>query len=95
MGYFYVQRDEEYTVNEHGHIGRPAIKMPPSGQWVVRGAVRFNNFGRQVEFVPFPECFMRGLQWRHKNGKGRFFIADVDHGTNRVQMTPVRGAGPT
>lgn len=92
-GYFFTQRGETFHVNDAGHIARPSIGMQHSPQWLVRGAVRFNNFGHQAAFVPFPACFTEPRQWRHKNGKGKWFIADRDHGTNRVQMSPVYAAG--
>ena len=88
MRYYYQTSIEEYLVNETGEISRPAIRMPASGQWRIMGAVRFNNFGHRAEYVPFPDCFTRNLQWRHKNGKPRFFLHDCDHGTFRIQMSP-------
>lgn len=91
--YYYQQQREEFIVDEYGSISRPAIGMKASGQWEVVGAVRFDNFGHQVEFVPFPRCFEESREWLHKNGKGQWFIKDRDHGTLRVQMSPVLRAG--
>jgi hypothetical protein len=92
-GYFFTQARETMHVNDRGEIARPAIGMPHSPQWIVRGAVRLNNFGHQVEFVPFPRCFTEKREWRFKNGKGRWFIADKDHGSDRVSMVAVTAAG--
>lgn len=92
--YLYCQRGEVFHVNARGEIKRTGRNsFGPSGQWTVRGAVRSNNLGRAVEFKPFPLCFTDPPTWKHKNGKGKWFIADRDHGTNRVQMTPVDWSG--
>lgn len=88
--YFYTQPGETFSVNEHGQISRTGrCSVVPSDSWTVRGAVRFNNFGTVAEFVPFPQCFTEPRAWLHKNGKGKWFIADLDHGTRRVQMQRV------
>lgn len=74
-------------------IGRPELGMAPSGQWKLRGLVRLNSFGRQVEFVPWGrvfDYFGDGRDLRHKNGKPQWFMADLDHGTPRVMMEGVR-----
>ena len=76
-----------YRVSVEGFIGKERGEW--SRQWRVRGAVKFNNFGHQVSFVPFPRCFTEPREWRYKNGKGQWLIADSDHGTDRVQMCPV------
>lgn len=76
-----------YRVNHSGHIAKE--RAPYSAQWICTGVVRFNNFGHVVESVPFPRCFMEPRDWRYKNGKGKWFIADIDHGTSRVQMATV------
>ena len=73
---------EIYSVDDQGHIGRPALKMDPSGQWTILGAVRRNNFGHQVAYIPFPQC--ADIQdWCHANGKPKWRIRDLDHGTVR------------
>lgn len=76
-----------YRVSKEGYIAKE--REPFSNQWRVRGAARFNNFGNMVDFVKFPDCFKEPREWQYKNGKGRWFVADWDHGTNRVQMCPV------
>lgn len=91
--YWYTQGHETYEVNERGEVSRPAIGMKASGQWRITGAVRFNNFGQIAERIPFPACFMSSPRWLHKNGKGRVFLCDIDHGTKRVQMNAVLRAG--
>lgn len=81
---------EEYSVNDSGHIGRPKINLSPSGNWKLLGIERRNNFGRVVEYIPFehiPAHCGKGTPmsfFRHKNGKGKWRVRDLDHGTVRV-----------
>jgi hypothetical protein len=88
----YVQQGETFAVDDSGCIGRYSRMagnrernwlVNPSVQWRVVGAVRHNNFGAQVEYVPFPEC-MAIKGWRYANGKARWHLCDFDHGTHRV-----------
>jgi hypothetical protein len=61
-----------------------------SDQWICTGAVRFNNFGRIVETVSryaLVQIIQRG-EFYYKNGKQRWHITDIDHGTHRIQMNP-------
>lgn len=79
---------EYMPVNNEGQIGRVdrmtgKQTVTPSDSWRVVGAVRYNNFGHQVEFVPFPQC-ARIKDWLHKNGKAKWNIVDNDHGTRRM-----------
>lgn len=87
MTYAYISQGEAHKVNERGEITRAACGWAYSGGWKVRGLVRFNNFGNVAEFIPFPQCMSVGrAALRYKNGKPRLFLADLDHGTKRVQM---------
>lgn len=87
---------ERYSItftNDAALIGRPEINMSPSGKWSLRGLVRLDNFGHQVEFVPWGRVFDRfgnagEITW--KNGKPKWFMADLDHGTPRLMMEGVR-----
>ena len=97
MGFMIHGRRENYTVDDQGNIGRPRINMAPSGRWKLRGLVRLNNFGHEVEFIPFAKlaAFIEAENppvWLHKNGKPRYFMADNDHGTCRIMMEGVTGA---
>jgi len=93
--YWIIAERERYTVTADGMIGRPDIGMMPSGKWQVRGAVRRNNFGAQVEFLPFPQCMMLTRnQWRYANGKPRWHLRDLDHGTLRDWGNPVLDTYP-
>ena len=75
-----------YRVSEHGEISRP--DTDPSGQWLCTGAVRFNNFGREVERISFEALPRLNGQWLYKNGQQCWHLTDLDHGTPRVWMNP-------
>jgi hypothetical protein len=92
MSYFYTSRGEDFGVSLNGFISRRGVA--PSEQWRMRGLVRFNNNGTQAEFLPFPRCFeLHHSALRYKNGKPRWFVADYDHGTSRVQMAGISNLG--
>ena len=77
-----------YSVEKDtGYITYPGWSTP-SGQWVCLGAVRFNNFGREVERCIFAELYRLNGQWKHRNGKQKWHVTDLDHGTKRVWMSP-------
>lgn len=67
-----------------------AVFHEGSNAWRITGAVRFNNFGVVVESVgldTYAAMVARepaGL--RFKNGKPRWYLTDIDHGTQRIQM---------
>lgn len=83
------QGTERMRCNVFGELWRPEIGMnKPSGNWIIRGAVRFNNFGYIVETFTLKEVLLGKLQWKHKNGKQRIHIKDIDHGTFRTWMSP-------
>jgi len=37
---------------------------------------------------PLTDVLAKKLQWKHANGKQRIHITDLDHGTQRVWMSP-------
>ena len=95
MKYRIINRNREvYSVDESGAIGRPKLNLKPSGRWLARGLVRFNNFGHIVHTVPFSEWeqFIQSKpQWLYKNGRPRYYLADWDHGSDRICGSGVLG----
>lgn len=77
---------EYMPVSETGLIARQG-STEFSEEWRLVGAVRLNNFGVTVEFVPFSGRLLQ-LPWQYKNGKQQWHIMDFDHGTKRVWMNP-------
>lgn len=86
----YYHGNEYMAVDAGGLVSRPEIGMPASCQWKVTGAVRFNNFGHVVERATLSQILSGKLkgQWQYRNGKQQWHVADLDHGTHRVVMSP-------
>ena len=82
--------DEWMRLHADGCISRPSIKMGPSGQWKVIGAVERNNFGHVVRRFTLAQILDNpsSIPWRFKNGRQRVFIRDLDHGTMREWARP-------
>jgi hypothetical protein len=54
--------------------------------WKIAGLERIKAFNR-LEFIPLervPELLQSGEDLRFKNGKPRFTVRDLDHGTTRI-----------
>jgi hypothetical protein len=81
-----ISNGEYMPVSETGLIARQEC-TDFSSEWQLLGAVRFNNFGHEVERVEFSGKLLQ-LQWLNKNGSQRWHILDLDHGTMRVWMNP-------
>jgi len=75
-------------VDERGYISRPEINMPASGQWKIIGAIEFNNLGNPVREYTLSQVLTEKICWKHKNGKQKTHIIDLDHGTQRIWMNP-------
>jgi hypothetical protein len=77
------------VADESGRVARPKIGMKPSGQWLITGAVRYNNYGHIVERFTLTDLFNSSVtSWQYKNGKQRVFLCDLDHGSPRTWMNP-------
>jgi len=88
IGSIYQSR-ENMNIDTNGCVTRPEIGLnTPSGDWKITGAVRFNNFGYIVERVPFSGLKELNGKWYYKNGKQKWHLRDLDHGTNRTWMCP-------
>ncbi len=81
--------NEWWEMNEQGHIIRPGL-VQGSAQWRVIGAVRLNNFGREVERFSLEDILRDpgAISWQYKNGRQRVHILDFDHGGTRMWSSP-------
>ena len=79
--------DTIYHVNSLGEVTSPQWETP-SQQWVICGAVRYNNFGYQIDNIPFEALHTLNGHWKYRNNMQCWHIIDVDHGTHRVWMSP-------
>jgi len=87
-GTMQIEQNGEYMpISETGLIRRGFADSQFSGEWKLLGAVRFNNFGNIVETRNFDGSLLQ-LAWQYKNGKQRWHVMDLDHGTTRVWMNP-------
>ena len=79
---------ESWILHDNGQIERPGC-VAPSEKWRIVGAVRFNNFGHEVERVSLDDILAGKIKdWKHKNGKQKWHVVDFDHGSIRVWMNP-------
>lgn len=85
-----IYGNETLHIHSDGCISRPALKMSPSGQWKIRGAVERNNFGIAIRRYTLADILDHGdkLPWTFKNGKQRIFMQDFDHGALREWVSP-------
>jgi hypothetical protein len=96
MAYIVRTERETYTVDDEGNIGRPLIGLKPSGNWKVQGLVRRNNFGvlHYVAFADWSKQNFAEWSWHYKNGKPKYHLRDLDHGTTREQGSKVLRIDP-
>lgn len=82
--------NEHMEMDKEGQITRPSINMAePSGQWKITGAVRMNNFGHIVDRVSLKDILSGIIKdWQYKNGKQKWHVTDLDHGTHRIWGCP-------
>ena len=79
---------KKYGITEKANICCEGVN--PSGDWIFRGIVRFNNFGHEVERISAEELLemspdeLNSISWKHKNRKGKWHVMDIDHGTYRI-----------
>ena len=77
-------------LHDNGDVERPAISHKPSGSWEITGAVVLNNFGQVLQQFTLQQILDNPatIPWKHKNGKQKTHLTDLDHGTHRVWMSP-------
>ncbi len=82
-----------WTIHPDGRIQRHDVPSPynqPSDTWKVTGAVTLNNFGHPVRYWTLQEILddPGQIPWKHKNGKQKTHLMDIDHGTRRMRGSP-------
>lgn len=69
--------------------GRVKTKEAASKDWVILGALSYDNFGHVSGYVPLEDIFRGDIKdWKYKNGKQKWFIQDCDHGSLREWRSP-------
>lgn len=87
-----MQHIVDYCVNENAEIYKTGLN--PSKQWIFRGIVKYNNFGNEIARITSKELLamspneINSIDWKYKNGKGKWHVMDIDHGTFRTWGKP-------
>jgi hypothetical protein len=90
MKYLLVtEMGKRFHILDNGDIVR--LDMPdfkPNGKWKAHSLVQYNNFGNVVTRKRTADSMwddwdLSAEQWTFKNGKGRWRMRDIDHGTMR------------
>lgn len=82
----------EYYINENAEIYRK--DFGPSKQWIFRGIAKYDNFGNERKRISAEELLamspneVNSIDWNCKNGKGKWHVLDIDHGTYRIWGNP-------
>ena len=81
-----------WTLHDNGQVQRHDVPPPydrPSGQWTVTSAVTLNNFGHVTRRYTLEDILRDpgAIPWKHKNGKQKTHVTDLDHGTPRTWMS--------
>lgn len=78
-------------LHKDGRIERPDGHFGPSDAWRIVSAVERNNFGNVVNHWKLEEILRdpSAIPWKHKNGRPRVFLRDIDHGARREWRGPV------
>jgi len=78
----------QYVVNEDMEITQLEYQFPNylqpnfSGKWVVRGLAEVLPFGNIGRVQPISDLVGKDLKF--KNGKSKYVLYDIDHGTTRL-----------
>lgn len=81
--YYLVNDNMEIKQKEHYDKGGTF-----SGFWKLRDFVRLNNFHYEVDYVKPLDALNKPRDfWFYKNGKAKYHVCDIDHGTHRMWGT--------
>lgn len=76
-------RNGFYKLYEDGRIEKPDGYMSDGKSWKWIGLCIKKPFGRVGPTIPREQCFDI-VDLKYKNGKYRYMVVDVDHGTTRL-----------
>lgn len=75
-----------YNIHDNGNIERLDIKHTPSNNWRCWGFCEikpFGHLGKRITPAELLECSDYG-HTTFKNGRGKYYLIDYDHGTYRL-----------
>ena len=86
--YVHTQSGKNFRVHPDGNIQRLDMDHNPSGEWKMQGiiGVRYTLLHHMIKFGT-PELLVddgKPRVWTYANGKPRYRLVDLDHGTTRV-----------
>lgn len=93
----FMQGRESFALHSDYSISRPAINLGPSGKWKATGLYLVK--GGYYKFAMTIEKLIENLKsgkmnmlddWAHKNGAGKYYLGDLDHGTSRIQGNAIK-----
>ena len=70
-----------YVIDEQNRICRTDVKFPPTSAWRCIGVREVRAFGNKGPLMSLNEAIKHDT--RFKNGRGKFVMVDLDHGTYR------------
>ena len=86
----YWYRNGWFTLYENGQIEKPDKYTSDGKSWEFVGLVEKKPFGKVGHLIPRDEVFSNygyyNSNLRYKNGKYRYYVVDMDHGTRRTWM---------
>jgi len=79
-GKYFIVRVSDGAITQY--TGQKTPKF--SGQWIVSGFRESKAFGKLGKLISVQEFVYSHAELSFGNGKERYFIQDIDHGTVRV-----------
>ena len=84
--YINYYRNGWYKLFKDGRIQKPDGYMSDGKSWEFKGMVRKLPFGNIGPLIPREKCFNLPEDIRFKNGKYKYLVVDIDHGSRRIWM---------
>ena len=74
-----------YRLYSDGKIQKPDGYLSDGKSWEFIGLLKIIPFGRYGEFIKREDCFkIPEKELYYKNGKPRYHVVDIDHGSQRI-----------
>lgn len=90
-----TEHNDHYIINEKGEITQLKNDIPYSqhkfsGSWLalgIRQVLPFNRLGGLISIEKACEI----QEFKFKNGRGKYYMVDLDHGTQRIWGSRITG----
>lgn len=85
--YIVWERNGYYKLFKDGRIQKPDGYMSDGKLWEFVGLLEKKPYGKTGFVISRGEVFkMEEKDFYYKNGKPKFYVVDIDHGTRRIWM---------